>query len=125
MGKISPLPSPARAYQCPPIALPESAVVSNSWRFTIHEQIQQLYRIAELPSIYRRESFRYKISTDNSNLDNISFRDLGDTSLEVFNETGVNIANWKHDLGDDDPMNWSSKKKLLNVTYILLVCILS
>jgi hypothetical protein len=123
MGKVSPLSSSAGAYQCTSITLPDPALTSNSRRFTIHEQIQQLYRTAELPSIYRSESFG--ISTDKSNVEDIFFRGSDDTSLEIFNETGINIADWNHDLGVNNPLNWSSKKKLLNITCIFLMCIVS
>ena len=123
MGKVTPLPSPARSYHCPPIALPQPALTSNSPRSTLHEQIQQLYKNAELPSIYRPWSFI--ISADGSNVDDISFQDSDGTSLVVFNRASVNIADWNHDLGDDDPLNWSSKKKLLNITCIFLMCIVS
>jgi hypothetical protein len=123
MGKVSPLSSSAGAYQRTSIVLPQPALTSNSRRSTIHEQIQQLYRTAELPSIYRSESFG--ISTDKSNVDDIFFRGSDDTSLEIFNETGLNNRDWNHDLRIDDPLNWSSKKKLLNITCIFLMCIVS
>lgn len=58
-------------------------------------------------------------------MDDISFEDSDDTSLEVFNRASINIADWNHDLGDDDPLNWSSKKKLRNITCIFLMCIVS
>ena len=123
MDKVSPLPNPARAYQCPPTALPEPALTSNSQHSTIHEQIQRLYKTAELPSIYRPQSF--EISTDGSKADDISFGNSDVTSLEVSNETGIDVVGWHHDLGVDDPLNWPSKKKLLNITCIFLMCIVS
>jgi hypothetical protein len=58
-------------------------------------------------------------------VDDISFRDSDDTSLEVFNETSIKIADWNHDPRVDDPLNWSSKKKPLNITCIFLMCIVS
>ena len=121
-AEATPLPNSARAYHFPPIISPQTALTSHTPRSTLHEQIQQLYRTAELPSIYRSRPFG--VSAEGSNVDKISFGDSDDTSLEVFN-TGINIADWSPDLDIDNPLYWPLKKKLLNMTCIFLMCIVS
>lgn len=109
---LRPLPSLAGAYP-PPLPLDCHPHKRQDNTSSIHREVERRYHSEELPSIYQPAAFNLPI--DSTDLDGISR--VEDSKKELFVE-------WDHDLDPHNPLNWPTRKRVLNVICVFLMCII-